>query len=374
MTFNIKSAGIAEFTKFYTPTINHLENFNLKISLAFNVVSSIIVEGTLKIFNIHYLHKLNDDVKIKILHLESVLFEKQLPRELRNYRVAVTRNLPSLKAYHQKDIKEKCNKCFAEFKEKIENNRTHDDSLNEYYNKTLQKINPNINKLSNQILHAKKSSCFTGVCHAMICRVARDFLDSTNEDASLLNHASNFTKGVDEKVAGLQLFMDSQSEDFSSFPWTNLDAVDSLLGLAATPINTKVDFPKNGLFHIALPIGNAKHSLLLNLQSQICQFLDPNLGVFEFPTSELKNFLKNHLSFYIRTVTGKEDTETVDSFFSKNDCAIYSESNKNIEIRQLEKATKHKWFLEKQNCQTKLVWQREYTFNIVNGRLIKVPL
>lgn len=321
----------------------------LKISLASHFVLKKIIEAILFIKSSEYLHKSHEILNVRILHIDAILVQQKLPTELRKYLVVLTRNLPSLKAYFAGNINKKCKDCFEEFQKKVLKCVTKVDAISEYRSFYLEnahkRINEDIIRLERKIIQAPKASSLTGVCHAMISSIAKRLLVDDEEITSISKHINKYAKGVDDEIGGLQVFLDTHSDSYSSYGWDQLSAIDSILGLASVTIKpNQFDTLKEGVFHMALPVGpGIKHSLLLNISSKSIQLLDPNFGVFEIPNPELKDFLKNLFIHYWSNVRGtKPDADQINKVFSQDKSKIYSEGDL-IEIRHLKRAKEHQW-------------------------------
>ena len=331
----------------YLPVVySNMRKLGLKIALASHYLAKKIIQVALRVFNSQCLFKSKEVLEIRIAHIKLILAQQRLPMELRKYLVAVTRNLPSLRGYLRGNINQKCKDCYEKFKEimfrdiQIKVHPSLEESMDDYHNKIVQKIDNDIKKLGEKVIGAPKTLCLEGVCHAMISQVAKQFLDNDVETVSFSKYATECAKGVDEEIAGLQLFLDSTS----GYEWDQLAAVNSLLGLTSSLIkSSQLDISGNGLFHLAIPVDYDKHSLLLKINPKTCQLLDPNFGFFEVPNSELKNLLKAHYAFYYREQCGTNPTiEVINSIFAQDKARIFS-VDKGIEIRQVEKAKAHNW-------------------------------
>lgn len=326
----------------YVPQYGKMQVIRVKICYVCHAFTHIFIEKILMRLCCHHssLRKFNEDVKIKIAHMNTILLHRKLPAQLNRYLVASARNLPSLKSYFKKNIKAKCVAFFEDFKSQVTKNCEKSDV---FYEKEKDRVLGDLEKLAENIQKVDPANYLGGICHAMITTVAKNVLYSSSGTSLEQLIKQQFVKGVDEDIAGLQLFLDAHTPNpWTSYAWNQLDAVDSLLGICSVSVKPQeVSDTRDGLFHIAFQADlYTRHSILLKFHSlsNVSELIDPNLGVFTIPTPHLRTFLKNLQLFYM------DPNVRLDNTIIPYEGFIFHAED-DLEIRQLNKAAGHQWML-----------------------------
>lgn len=325
-------------------------------SLLANQIVKKIVEIAATIFKTAYLQNLNSKLEVKIYHIQSNLAYQSLPSNLQRYIIVRTTNLPSMKAIDSGVIQENCQNYFNKLKAQMLENIEKESN---WRKKHIERVKDSFDHLQREIKDQENSD-FEGVCHAMISQVASQFFQG-KENFSLSIYASKYSHGVDEETAGLQRLMDKSR----TVDWSRLQAIDSLTELTRTEIKpSEFNFIQQGIFHLGIPIHfGIKHSILLHINQEKAELLDPNFGVFSFPSTELKSFFCDYIKMYIKLTTGKEPTsDEMDQSISKSDHLLFEndEAAGELEIWQLEKAINYEWDLDYPNNVMKVIWKKPF--------------
>ncbi len=350
------------------------DKIKIYFDLAKNVLSLKIVNIALKIFNSEYFQNLQIKLQNSNRHILSSLNHSKLPEDLKQYLVVRTTNLPSLHTLLEKKINPSMIQCFDQLKTRIsqdlKNSSAHFDE--KYFNR----LNESFDQKESDLKNKKSKRCLSGVCHAMVGVVANAFLENPEPDTSLSKIAKIYNSGVDGKVAGMQAFFNEITRRSSFIFRNHLQTIDSLLEINAVSIQpSQLDLAQEGLFHVALPFGLfSNHSILLKLEKNKTQILDPNFGVFEFPTLKIKDFFKRYISCYESIYHIKITNSEIDSLISKEDSKIFTEAAEKFEVRQMQRSDNFEWNFTYSGNHVDLIWNQKMKIDIVEGQLVSIPV